>query len=152
RLASGSRDKTACVWDAATGKELVVFRGHQDPVGQVVFSPDGKLVASSSNPDGKLVAFGVSADVKLWNAASGTMMWTHSKDSKDFNEFQGLIFGAGGKNLIAIAKYAKKSTPGGNSEPAKNIVTWDVATGKEILAATTSVDSVVYLAINHDAT
>jgi WD40 repeat protein len=32
RLATGNYDKTAKVWDAATGKELLTLRGHSDIV------------------------------------------------------------------------------------------------------------------------
>src|SRR5262249_47406582 len=38
RLASGSRDKTVRVWDAATGKELLSLKGHSGPVSGVAWS------------------------------------------------------------------------------------------------------------------
>lgn len=40
-IASGSRDQTIKVWDAATGDELRTLKGHTDGVKSVAFSPDG---------------------------------------------------------------------------------------------------------------
>jgi WD40 repeat protein len=45
RLASGSIDQTVKVWDAASGKELLTFRGHSREVNSVAFSPDGRRLA-----------------------------------------------------------------------------------------------------------
>jgi hypothetical protein len=50
RVATGSDDKTAKIWDAASGKELLTLRGHTGTVNRVRFSPDGKrLVTKSDN-------------------------------------------------------------------------------------------------------
>ncbi|MEU7162776.1 hypothetical protein AB0A98_41175, partial [Streptomyces chrestomyceticus] len=40
-LATASADKTARLWDRATGKPSTRLRGHTDEVNRVVFSPDG---------------------------------------------------------------------------------------------------------------
>jgi formylglycine-generating enzyme required for sulfatase activity len=61
RLASASNDKTAKVWDLATGERLVTFDKHQSIVGCVRFSPDGLLVASSDQDD----------PVRVWEAMTG---------------------------------------------------------------------------------
>ncbi len=47
RLATGSRDKTAKVWDAATGKELLSLSGHSEGVHSVAWSPDGNRLATA---------------------------------------------------------------------------------------------------------
>ncbi|KJA17498.1 hypothetical protein HYPSUDRAFT_192134 [Hypholoma sublateritium FD-334 SS-4] len=49
RIASGSFDNTARIWDLATGKQVgEPFRGHTDYVGSVAFSPDGRRVVTGS--------------------------------------------------------------------------------------------------------
>ena len=48
RLATGSWDTTAKVWDADTGKELLTLRGHSSHVESVAWSQDGKRLATGS--------------------------------------------------------------------------------------------------------
>ncbi len=36
------------MWDAATGQEKAVLRGHEGPVSSAVFSPDGQTVLTAS--------------------------------------------------------------------------------------------------------
>jgi WD40 repeat protein len=47
RLATGSMDRTARVWDAATGREVLEFT-HQLGVEGVAFSPNGRKLATGS--------------------------------------------------------------------------------------------------------
>ena len=46
RIAAGSSDKTVRVWDATTGEQLAVLRGHDGLVTSVAYSPDGRRIAS----------------------------------------------------------------------------------------------------------
>jgi hypothetical protein len=45
---TASKDKTARLWEAATGKEVAVLRGHDDQVYSAAFSPDGARVVTAS--------------------------------------------------------------------------------------------------------
>ena len=47
-LATGSADKTARLWDPATGECLRTLAGHDRGVFGVAFSPDGRLLATGS--------------------------------------------------------------------------------------------------------
>ncbi|GJF00339.1 WD40 repeat domain-containing protein [Phanerochaete sordida] len=54
RIATGSGDGSACVWDAASGKALLELKEHTALVWEVAFSPDGGEVATASG-DGTVV-------------------------------------------------------------------------------------------------
>ena len=58
---TGSNDKTARLWDAATGQPLGLPMMHQDGVRAVAFSPDGKTVLTGSEDK----------TARLWDAATG---------------------------------------------------------------------------------
>ena len=47
-LATGSLDKTACIWDGATGKMIHKIKDHAEGVMGVTYSPDGKMLATAS--------------------------------------------------------------------------------------------------------
>jgi WD40 repeat protein len=46
---TASRDKTARLWDTASGRELQVLRGHEDEVTSAQFSADGKSMLTASD-------------------------------------------------------------------------------------------------------
>ena len=66
RLATASWDKTAKVWDAAKGKEVLTLRGHADGVYGVAWSPDGQRLATASEDQ----------TAKVWDAATGKEVLT----------------------------------------------------------------------------
>jgi predicted NACHT family NTPase len=49
RVATASYDRTARLWDAASGKQLAVLKGHTDSVRSIAFSPDGSRLATASH-------------------------------------------------------------------------------------------------------
>jgi hypothetical protein len=59
RLATGSSDSTAKVWDAASGRELLTLKGYTVWVWSVSWSPDGTRLATAGD-DGT---------AKVWDAA-----------------------------------------------------------------------------------
>ena len=62
RVLTASEDGTARLWDAATGAETAVLRGHEERrCVSAVFSPDGARVLTASD-DGT---------ARLWDAATG---------------------------------------------------------------------------------
>jgi eukaryotic-like serine/threonine-protein kinase len=46
RIATAREDRTLTIWDRATGKDLLTFRGHTDYVRSMEFSPDDTSLAS----------------------------------------------------------------------------------------------------------
>ena len=65
-VASCGDDNLARLWNAETGAEIRVFRGHKEGVKRAVFSPNGKVLATVS----------VDRHVKLWDVESGKLLRT----------------------------------------------------------------------------
>ena len=61
RIATASADKSARIWDAATGKEIAVLHGHQSCVKSAAFSPDALHVVTAS----------YDKTARIWGAATG---------------------------------------------------------------------------------
>ena len=61
RIVTASADKTARVWDAATGKSLATLAGHEDGVWSAQFSPDGTRIVTASGDK----------TARVWDAATG---------------------------------------------------------------------------------
>jgi WD40 repeat protein len=109
-LASGSRDKTVCLWDAKTGKELLRLTADQE-VTRIAWAPDGKAIAAATN-SGKVIF--------LWDATTG-------KELKTFQGHTSLVHG------LAFSPDGKVLASGGWDSTLR---LWDVAGGKEIGKAT----------------
>lgn len=66
RIVTASKDKTAVVWDVATGKQLFNLIGHTDQVRRAVFSPDSTQIITASFDQTAII----------WNAVTGALMTT----------------------------------------------------------------------------
>ena len=102
---TGSMDKTARLWDAATGRELRQFRGHQSGVRAVAYSPDGKTILTGSD-----------GTAQLWNVDTGEPI--HHALKYNFGRSMAVAFNPNGK-IVATG------TDG-------EVRLWDAATGQPI--------------------
>ena len=107
RIATGSSDNTAKVWEAASGRELLTLKGHLDIVNSVAISPDGQRIATGS--------FDTTA--KVWEAASG-------------RELRTLKGHKGGIWSLAFSRDGQRIVTGSSDQTAK---VWDAASGRELL-------------------
>ncbi len=114
-LASGSDDRTARLWDRASGKELRRFEGHQAGVAAVAFSPDGKLLATSER---YIFTDGSDHSIRLWDLSTGKLIRVLERADKG-SDIAGhyLAFSSDGKLLA------------GGSD--RTIFLWEVRSGKE---------------------
>jgi WD40 repeat protein len=84
RLISGDGYGQVKVWDAAEGKLLTTFSGHDGRIEAVALSPDGRLAASSHEPKEVVAAIRagkgpfntVPGIVKVWDAGTGGEKFT----------------------------------------------------------------------------
>src|SRR6478752_9522504 len=65
-VATGSRDKSAKLWEISTGREVRSFLGHEASVTSLEFSADGKLLLTGSNDK----------TVRLWDVTTGKELYT----------------------------------------------------------------------------
>lgn len=68
RIATGSSDQTAKIWNAATGQLEHTLADHNDPVTAVAFSADSRRIATASTD----------RTAKIWNVANGQLERTFS--------------------------------------------------------------------------
>ena len=64
RILTASFDRTARLWDAASGEQLLLLSGHTAPLRDAVFSPDGRHILTASDDK----------TARLWDAASGEQL------------------------------------------------------------------------------
>ncbi|MBV6426130.1 MAG: Protein TolB [Haliscomenobacter sp.] len=109
RLATGSSDKTAKIWDVETGQVLRTMEGHLDNVSSVAFSPDGKRLATGSDDK----------TAKIWDVETGEVLLRLENHSEV--GFSSVAFSPDGKRL-ATGSYS-------------NIVKiWNLETRQTVLA------------------
>jgi WD40 repeat protein len=64
RVATTSHDRTARIWEAATGRPLFLLAGHNQGITTAVFSPDGRRLVTASRDK----------TARLWDADSGGLI------------------------------------------------------------------------------
>jgi WD40 repeat protein len=102
-------DYGIAIWDPATGKKLTQCAGHADVARTVIFSPDGKSLASAGLDKGQ------GPSISLWDASTGKRSRSLGEGPIGFDPIS-VSFAPDGKSLAA----------GGRS----SVRNWGVADGK----------------------
>jgi WD40 repeat protein len=89
-LATASEDKTAKVWDTASGREIRTLAGHTAGVVGVAFSPDGTRLATASKDK----------TAKVWDAVFGREVLTLAGHT---NTVWGVAFSPDGTHLATAS-------------------------------------------------
>lgn len=79
KLASSSEDATVRIWDLKSGGSTVFAREKEDPIMGVVFSPDGRFIATASGDDTRPTQPG---RVKLYSVESGELVREFAKHDR----------------------------------------------------------------------
>src|SRR5262249_19868893 len=90
-LASGSEDRTVCLWDLATREGRHTLKGHADAVTAVAFSPRGQIVASGS----------AEKTLRWWETATGGDV--ANLEDGHTEAVQGIAFAPSGRQLATAA-------------------------------------------------
>jgi WD40 repeat protein len=107
RLVTASSDKTATLWDLATGNALQTFTGHKGFVKGVAISADGKVLAPAASDKTAM----------LWDAATGKALHTLRTNAETTKTR--VILSANGSFVLTGSERTTSSL-------------WDVATGKRL--------------------
>ena len=117
RLATGSRDGTAKVWDAAGGQELLTLKGHTGVVTSVSWSPDGTRLATASH-DGT---------AKVWDAADGRELLTSRGIPAWSPPCPGRRTGRGWRRGVRTARRGYGTRPAAEScSPSRGMRAWSI--------------------------
>ncbi|GAB4452076.1 MAG: hypothetical protein OHK0029_02390 [Armatimonadaceae bacterium] len=126
-LASGSRDNTVQIWDAARGTRVRLIRKHSNYVSSVAFSPDGK----------KLVSGGWDNKIYLWNVPGNE----NSEPAAVMDGHTSIVLS------VAFNQAGDRIVSGSND---RSIILWNAATGKPILRSRLLPDAVASAVFSPD--
>jgi WD40 repeat protein len=117
RFVSVGDDKTIRIWDAQTGNELRTLSSQPHDINTVVFSRDGRRLASSSRA---MFVANDESPVKLWDVDTG-------KELNSFAEFKHTVLS------LAFSPDGKRIASGGADN---KVVLWDADSGEEVFEFT----------------
>ena len=84
QIVTGSNDKTAKVWDANTGQELMTLKGHEGWITSAVWSPNGKRIATANARDGVVYIYTTDMDELLQIAESRVTRQLTAKERETY--------------------------------------------------------------------
>lgn len=162
-IASACMDNTVKIWDARTGKNIFVLKGHKGFVLNVAFAPDGRKLASaglgsiiiwdvttgdiikeindastivSFSPDSRQIAFdSFAGTIKVWDIQTETIVHEFTGDFPEQIAFLG--YSPDGKTIIS--SFNDNSVRG-----------WDVKTGKQTITMYGHRDKVIAASFSPD--
>ena len=151
KVLTGSADKTARLWDAASGRELRQFTGHTGSVSSVAFSPDGRTVLTGSED----------VTARLWDAVSGVEL---RQFTGQFTSVSSIGFSPDGQTVVTeqqrqITGHTNTLLSVAFSPDGRTVLTgssdntarlWDAASGRELRQFTGHDHSVNSVAFSRD--
>jgi WD40 repeat protein/serine/threonine protein kinase/TPR repeat protein len=123
RAITASRDKTARIWDASSGRQIELL-SHAASVSSAAFSPDGRLVATASRD----------ATARIWDMASGREVMV-LRGNLDI--LWCVAFSPDGRRVVTASR-------------DKTARIWDITTGQQIMILSGHTDVVHSAAFSPD--
>ncbi len=105
-VATGSRDKSAKLWELSTGREVRSFLGHEASVNSLDFSRDGKYLITGNGDQ----------TAKIWEVATGKEILSVHPDKERLTD---VAFDPKGKFFVTVG-YGRKA------------IVWEFPSGKKI--------------------
>ena len=99
RIATAGSNGSVTIWDLATAKVVRVIPAHSNRGWLVVYSPNGRYLASSDESRDKTTASG---EIKIWNSDTGDLLQRIDLNNRFVN---GMAFSPDGLRL-AVSTYA----------------------------------------------
>src|SRR5581483_2476645 len=112
RIASAGDDGTGQVWNAVTGRMLLVYKGHSGAVYAVAWSSDGTRIASGGN-DKKM---------QVWDAATGKSLGIYGER---YSSVDAIVWSPDGTYIASVTE---------DMNDGKTLQVWNIQTGKEQLS------------------
>ena len=91
RLITGSWDRTAMIWDAATGRPLIALRGHTDKITGVAFAGPSRAITSSAD-----------GTARIWEIGAGSGEETLAFPASQAPLFK-VVYSPDGKRIASAA-------------------------------------------------
>jgi WD40 repeat protein len=129
RIVSSSFDKTARVWDVATGEEVLRLSVPESKLYRVRYSPDGSFIVTA----------GEDATARVWDAVTGELLNAYAGHSEIPNREDPDIPNA----VIGVAINQDNQTVA-TSDYAGQVKLWDATTGAELKTFDLSENAVIH--------
>ena len=119
KMAAAASGHVIRIWDVATGRPIRTLSGHNADVGRVIWSPDGRRLASTSGGD-------TDRSMRIWDAESGRVLRTISggfcddKFSDNSDQATAIAWSPNGR-LLATGSW-------------NTVKIWDAETGNQLRA------------------
>jgi hypothetical protein len=126
RIVTASNDKTARIWDARTGAQLMVLSGHGDFLLSAAYSPDGTHIVTASEDK----------TARIWDARTGAQLT--------------VLLGHG--DVVGSAAYSPDGTRIVTASFDKTARVWNARTGSQLMVLSGHGDLVYGAAFSPDGT
>src|SRR4029077_19946110 len=113
---AATEGRTVRIWETTTRRPLLTLNGHEDAFMQVVYSPDGRLLATASRD----------RSVRIWNPSTGESLLALRGHT---SAVSGVSFSPDGYRLASVG-----AAPIQSGRMLAEVKLWDTLTGQEILS------------------